>query len=122
MQIWGKGSIVIGNNVAIGKDTIIYCDSHMNIESNNLISAQCYIIDSDHGTSKSNILQAQSLISKPIFICEDVWVGTASTVLNDPVLEKGNIIGANSLDNKKMDDYFINVGSPTKHLKFRKEE
>lgn len=122
VQIWGNGEIDIGDNVAIGKDTIIYCDSHMSIGSNTLISAQCYIIDCDHGTSKSSILKLQNLISKPVLIGEDVWIGAGSIVLKGSVIEKGSVIGANSLVNKKIDEYSINVGSPTRQLKFRKEE
>lgn len=55
IMLWGDGCIEIGDNVDIGKDTIIYAKAPqggIKIGNYTSIAAQCYIIDSNHGTKR----------------------------------------------------------------------
>ncbi len=61
---WGDGPIAIGDNVDIGKDTILYAHKGggIAIGNNNVaIAAQCYIIDSDHGTRHGELIRNQPM-------------------------------------------------------------
>lgn len=50
IMFWGDGDIEIGDNVVIGKDTVIYASKAggISIGCITMIVAQCYIIDMDH--------------------------------------------------------------------------
>lgn len=120
VQIWGDGKITIGDNVSIGKDTIIFAHEPMIIGNDTLIAGQCYIIDSDHGISRSNLIRKQQLESKPIHIGRDVWIGTGSKVLKGSYISDGSVIGAMSLVKGKTENYSINVGIPIRNIGQRK--
>lgn len=58
VMFFGDGIIEIGDNVDIGKDTIFYSSAKnggIKIGANTMIAAQCYIIDTDHGTKRSEL-------------------------------------------------------------------
>lgn len=119
VQIWGTGHITIEDNVAIGKNTIIFANQDMIIGANTLIAAQCYIIDSDHESLKTELIRKQPLASKPISIGSDVWIGAGSIILGGACIKDGSIVGALSMVNRTTNPYSINVGSPAKELRQR---
>lgn len=120
VQIWGDGHITLGDNVAIGKDTIIFAHQSMYIGSDTSIAGQCYIIDSDHGTERTSLIREQKLITEPIYIGEDVWIGAGSKILKGSYLSQGSIIGAMSLVKGFTEPYSVNVGIPAKKINHRK--
>ena len=119
VQIWGDGKITIGNNVAIGKDTIIYANNSMTIGNDTSIAGQCYIIDSDHGIGKSQLIREQPLETDSIYIGNDVWIGAGTKVLKGSHISEGSVIGAMSLVKGFTDPFSVNVGIPTKKIKER---
>ncbi|WP_346934833.1 acyltransferase [Clostridium sp.] len=116
VQIWGDGQITIGDNVAIGKDTIIFAHKPMYIGSDTSIAGQCYIIDSDHGIVRSSLIREQPLDSEPIYIGRDVWIGAGCKILKGSIISDGAIIGAMGLVKNIIEPYSINVGIPVKKI------
>lgn len=118
---WGSGTIKIGDNCMIGDNVILFCQKSGGIEigNNTLIAANCYIIDSNHGTSKNDLIMNQPLISKKIFIGDDVWICSSCTIIGGVSLGKGSVVGANSMVNKDVLEYNIVGGVPAKYLKER---
>jgi Acetyltransferase (isoleucine patch superfamily) len=117
----GDGKIVIGDNCAIGKDTIIYASKNggVSIGNNVAIAAQCYIIDCDHGIQKGTLIREQEVVSKPIVIKNDVWVAANCTILKGSVINNGVVIGGMSLVNSEIPENGIAVGIPAKVIKYR---
>ncbi|WP_214709011.1 MULTISPECIES: acyltransferase [unclassified Exiguobacterium] len=120
VQIWGNGMITLGDNVAIGKDTIIFAQESMTIGNDTSIAAQCYIIDSDHETSRSQLIREQPMQSESIFIGQDVWLGAGCKVLKGSYISDGSVIGAMSLIKGYTSPYSISVGIPAKKISDRK--
>lgn len=116
VQIWGNGKIYIGDNTAIGKDTIIFAAENIYIGNDVSIAAQCYIIDSDHGMKKGQLIRNQELIKKPIRIEDDVWIGAGSKILKGSYISQGSVVGALALVNGVTESYSINVGIPYKKI------
>lgn len=112
-------NITIGNDVQIGYGTIIHSSKGVIIGSNTQIAAQCYIIDTNHGTAYGELMQKQPLQSSPIEIGEDVWIGAQCTVLKGVKIGSHAVIAANSVVNKDVPPYAIVAGSPAKILRFR---
>lgn len=122
LQIWGKGIIKIGDNVAIGKDTIILANKEIVIEDNSIIAGQCYIIDCDHGIKKDNLIINQSLVNDSIYIGQDVWIGAGAKILKGSNIKDGCVIGAGSVVTHKLKtkNYEIYGGIPAKKISQRR--
>lgn len=120
----GKGKIIIGDNVSISSDTIIYSDKEITIGNDTMIAAQCYIIDCDHGMSKGIPMREQGLIPKKIIIGQDVWIGAGAKILKGVELNDGVVIGAGSVVTSKLktEKYEIYAGVPARKISERKGE
>ena len=117
----GNGHVSIGNNVKIGKDTIIYANKNGGVEigNNTIIAAQSYIIDSNHSIEKNELISSQKLDSKKIFIGNDVWIGANCTIIKGSHIRDGAVIGAKSLVNNVIEENSVAFGVPASHYKFR---
>ena len=73
VTLWGKGVIDIGNNVEVGINTVIYSSNLVKIGNNSLIAADCYIIDSNHGIAKDNIIREQASNSPKCLLSMIRW-------------------------------------------------
>lgn len=119
---WGDGPMRIGNNVDIGKDTILYArkGGGISIGNNVAIAAQCYIIDSDHGLSPNMLIREQPMSTAPIVIEDDVWVAAGVKVLKGVTLHKGCVCAAGAVITKDVPENEIWGGVPAKKIGFRK--
>lgn len=120
VYLWGK-DITIGNNVDIGIGTIIHSTNGIKIGDNTVIAGQCYIIDSNHGTAKNELIrnQSSSVADNGITIGNDVWIAAQSTILKGALISDHVVVGANSLVNSVIPQYAIVAGTPAKILKYR---
>lgn len=121
VTFWGDGEIIIGDNVDIGNGTIIYSSKNggVKIGNNVAIAAHCYIIDSDHGMDKNDLIRNQKLVSGKIIIGNDVWIADNCTILKNSIINDGAVIGAKSLVNKEIDSFGVAIGVPAKVIKIR---
>jgi len=141
----GKGNtgITIGNNVLIGRNSVISCKGgdieigdFSNIGPDNIIiseskisigkyvftSGKLYMIaGGNHSFDRRDIpIWLQPSTSKGgIIIEDDVWIGASSTVLDGVKIGKGAIIGAASLVHKKIKPYTVSLGVPAQFVKMR---
>ncbi|WP_278020425.1 hypothetical protein [Flavobacterium ginsengisoli] len=115
----------IGKNVQINDFVHITAVENVLIEDNVLIASKVYISDSSHGSYKGDendsnpnlIPKDRLLVSKPITIKENVWLGEFVSVLPGVTIGKGTIVGANSVVSKSLPEYVIAVGIPAKPIK-----
>lgn len=122
VQFFGDGEITIGDNVSIGNGTILYSSKKgggISIGNNTLISAQCYIIDSDHGIEKNMLIREQSTIVAPVSIGNDVWISAGCKILRGSKIDDGCIVGAMTLIKGTFPSNSVIVGIPGKVIKYR---
>lgn len=121
VMFFGDGPIVVGNNVDIGKDTVIYAsaDGGITIGDNTVIAAQCYIIDMDHGIACGELISSQKNTVESVSIGNDVWLAANATVLKGSRISDGAIIGAKALVKGEIPENAIAVGVPAKVKKYR---
>lgn len=121
VQFFGDGLIEIGDNVSIGTGTIIYASKlgGVKIGSNTLIGGQSYIIDTNHGTQKGELIHGQEYSVSPVEIGDDCWIACDVTVLNGSIIHDGAVVGAKSLVNGELPANSINVGVPAKTIRYR---
>ena len=117
----GTGEIVIGDNVQIGNNVIIFASEEGGVSIGNDVSiaANCYIIDTNHGTSSNEKINLQANLSEKIEIGNDVWIAASTMVVKGAKIPDGVVVGANSVVNKELESYGIYVGSPVKKIKDR---
>lgn len=117
---WGN-HIELGDNVNVGMGTVIYGRKKVYIGNNTSIAGQCYIIDSNHGTSLGTLIQEQEMETAKdgIYIGSDVWIGAQCTILKGAKINNGAVIGANSLVNKEIPENAIAFGIPAEVRKYR---
>ena len=112
----GSGHIKIGRGSKIGQDCIIYAssDGGVTIGDNTIIAAQTYIIDSNHNIAVNIEIVEQGLISSPIMIGNDVWIGANCSIIKGAKIEDHAVIGAKSLVNSIITEKSIAFGIPAK--------
>ena len=121
IRCFGKGKIVIGDNVSINENTIIYAGDGVTVGKNVIFGTNCYINDTNHEFKKTKVpMIKQGWTAKKIVIEEDVWLGANVTILDGVKLGKGCIIGAGAVVTKDVEPYAIAVGIPAKKIASRK--
>jgi acetyltransferase-like isoleucine patch superfamily enzyme len=117
--------LIIGNNVQINDFVHITAAEKVVIEDNVLIASKVYISDCSHGSYGKNdihdnplsIPKNRTLITSPIHIQKNVWLGDGVCILPGVTIGEGSIIGANSVVNKSIPPYTIAAGIPVKAIK-----
>jgi acetyltransferase-like isoleucine patch superfamily enzyme len=121
--------ITVGQNVFIGKNSIIGCANKIEIGNHVLISFDCVIQDSDtHSTDYllrrndttdwlNGIKNWKGIPTKPVKIGNDVWIGARSIILKGISIGDGAIIGAGSVVTKNVDPFTIVAGNPARFIK-----
>lgn len=95
------GRIVIGKNVMMGPECIIYTKNHA------------------HSRVDIPMMMQGFEDEKPVIIEDDVWIGGRVIILPGVHIGKGVIVGAGSVVTKSVPDYTIVGGNPAKILKTR---
>ena len=96
--------IKIGKYVMMGPNVIIYNTSHK------------------FENTEIPMYYQGSVISQPLLIEDDVWIGTRVIILqNVKRIGKGSIIGAGSIVTRDVPDFAIVGGNPAKVIRFRKQ-
>ncbi|EKD64422.1 MAG: Transferase hexapeptide repeat containing protein [uncultured bacterium] len=114
-----KPVIQIGDNVGLGKGTIVYAIKGVNIKKDVMIGPYCFIGDYDHQYLEVNkpIVNQPLTNADPIIIDEGSWVGAHVTISSGVRIGKNSVIGANSVVTKDIPDYSVAVGVPARVIK-----
>lgn len=136
--------IDVGENVFLGRNTIVYCQNgdirigaNSNIGSNCqifssgncvigrdvLIAAYVYIIGGGHAYNDDGTpIIAQQRVSKGISIGNGVWIGAGVKILDGVNVGSNSILAAGSIVTKDVPEGAIVGGMPAKVLRMRKEQ
>lgn len=106
-----NASVAIGANSYINSRSEIKCQSSVEIGSNCAISWDVCIMDTDYHSLNGEV------ISKPIYIDDNVWIGCKATILKGVSIGKGAVIAAGALVTKDVPAYALVGGVPAKVIK-----
>jgi acetyltransferase-like isoleucine patch superfamily enzyme len=120
-----------GDNVELNDYVHIAAVERVLIGNNVLIASKVFITDHGHGSySGENQSDPEvpptrlqrPLISKPVVIEDNVWLGEYVTILPGVTIGRGTVVGAMSVVTKDIPAGSIAVGSPARVIKtFNKE-
>jgi acetyltransferase-like isoleucine patch superfamily enzyme len=117
--LWAPRSLILGNDVSIGSDVRIQVDGL--IGDSVLIASSVGIVGrSDHRMREvgTPIRRAEwvggnpELLSKPVTIGSDVWIGYGATLLSGITVGDSSVIGAASVVTRDVPANSIVVGNP----------
>ena len=87
-----KARLSIGNGTYIGRSVNIVSHNSIEIGEKVTIGPNCSIFDHDH-----DYIRQDGFISKPIKICDNVWIGCNCVILKGVTIGKGAVISAGSV-------------------------
>ena len=100
------------------------CGQSLIIEDDVLIASKVYISDINHGnySGENHSFPAEKaknrkIFSKPVKICENVWIGENAIILPGIEIGKNSIIGAGSVVTKNVPENCIVAGNPARIIK-----
>jgi acetyltransferase-like isoleucine patch superfamily enzyme len=118
---WHPGpSIVIGNNVFIGRGVEFNVQGRVEIGDDSGIGSGCVLADHNHSTAiEGRSMRDQTMEIAPIVIGKDVIVGVNSVILRGVQIGDGAVVGAGSVVVSSIPAGEIWVGNPAKKLRDR---
>jgi putative colanic acid biosynthesis acetyltransferase WcaF len=109
--------IKIGDNSWIGDNAELYSLDTIKIGSNCVVSQRSYLCTGSHDYKDPGF----SLITKPITIENNVWLGTDCFVNLGIKISEGCVVGARSSVFKNLEPGGVYCGTPAKFVKKRDE-
>jgi maltose O-acetyltransferase len=89
--------LVIGSGTYVNRFTMLDASECIEIGRNCLIGPFCYVTDHDHGTQSAVPMAQQSLVSSPVRIGSNVWIGAGAIILKGVTVGDGAVIGAGAV-------------------------
>jgi acetyltransferase-like isoleucine patch superfamily enzyme len=83
--------IAVGAGTYVNRMSMFDASERIEVGRNCMIGPHCYITDHDHGYAAGGEIGTQPLVSAPVRIGDNVWIGAGAIVL------KGVTIGENAL-------------------------
>lgn len=107
-----NAKVTIGARTTIGYHNFIFASSGIDIGSDCLIAPFVYIVDSNHRTDRSELINRQPNETAPIRIGDGAWIASNVTILKGVTIGEGAVVAANSVVNKDVPAFEIWGGSP----------
>ena len=118
---WVEGTLIIGDNVGMSSTAII-CNDKILIGNNVMIGGNTVIYDTDFHSIDPEIrlnknLDKKYALKKPVIIEDNVFIGAHSTILKGVTIGKNSLIGACSVVSKSIPPNEIWAGNPAIFIK-----
>ena len=113
-----RGSICIGENSFVGHGCTVVANSTIQIGADCLIGEFVTIRDQNHGIEYSDVpFSKQEMVSSPISIGSNVWIGAKSTVIAGVTIGPNSVVAANAVVTKDVPSWTVVGGVPGKVLR-----
>ena len=118
--IQGSAIISFGEGTYCGEFCIFGVNDGIRIGKNVMIAQAVTIRDTDHRSVAIDIpMTKQGIVTSPVDIGDDVWIGHGAVILKGVRVGRGAIIAAGAVVNKDVPEYAIVGGIPARVLKMR---
>lgn len=127
LPVKAGGNLVLrfGRDVQINDFVHIGAIESVTIKDHVLIASRVFITDHNHGCYSGSSMHShpesvpieRPLISSPVIIEENAWIGESASILPGVTIGKGAIVGAQSVVCKNVPPFCIVAGVPARVLK-----
>ena len=115
-----EGQLTLGAKVVMGRDNVINTYLDIEVGDASILADWIYICDFDHRTDRLDVpIKDQGIVTAPVRIGGDVWVGEKVTVLRGVDVGHGAVIGSQTVVNRDVPPFAIAVGSPVRVVRSR---
>ncbi|MDI6802823.1 MAG: acyltransferase [Bacteroidota bacterium] len=118
LEVGKDACIKIGKGTYLNRNTVIVSQKQVEIGNNCKISWDVVIMDSDLHPLPGNT----KIISKPVVIMDNVWIGCRVIILKGVTIGSGAIIAAGAVVTKDIPANSIAAGVPAQVLSFNNKK
>lgn len=118
VKIWAPWNLILEENAGIGPHSIIYNQDLIYIGKNSKVSQYCYLCTAGHDITELNN-SSTGLITGPIIIKANAWIGTNSFINMNIEIGEGSVIAASSNVVSNVEPWTIVGGNPARFIKKR---
>ena len=116
------GRVTVGAKVILGGGTVVNSYLDVAIGDGALIADGVHITDFDHRTDRIDVpIKDQGIVTSPVRIGADVWLGRGVTVLRGVDIGEGCVVGAHAVVTRDLPPYSVAVGAPARVVRSRRE-
>ena len=120
VQIWFPWRVTIGRRSSLNQGIWIDGFGGVSIGENVRIAAYTIINTADHDFSDSSRpIVEQGFVTAPVYIEDDVWIGSGTIINKGVRIGRGSVIGAGSVVLHDIPPQSVAVGSPCKVIRRR---
>jgi acetyltransferase-like isoleucine patch superfamily enzyme len=116
------GRVTVGAKVILGGGTVVNSYLDVTIGDGALIADGVHITDFDHRTERVDVpIKDQGIVTAPVRIGPDVWLGRGVTVLRGVDIGEGCVVGAHAVVTRDLPPYSVAVGVPARVVRSRRD-
>lgn len=115
-KVFDNPTLTIGCNTVLGYQLVITVGCDVSIGNNCLIAERVTIMSYDgHNTNPSERhLPAPPESSRPVTICDNVWIGAGSIILKGVTIGEGAIVASGAVVTAKIPPNSMAIGNPAR--------
>ncbi|XOV89341.1 MAG: acyltransferase [Pseudomonadota bacterium] len=110
-----QGHITVGDNCLICPGVRIDSASLVQIDDNCMLAAGAYITDADWHDIYDRTRAVGT--TRPVHLCENVWIGDGATVCKGVTIGRNSVIGAGAVVTGDIPENVIAAGNPARVVK-----
>lgn len=115
VRIYAPWNLEMHENSCLAPEVDCYNVDKIIIGSNSVVSQKTYLCSASHDVTKTD----NPLISAPIIIEDQVWIGASAFIGMGVTIKQGAVVGATASVYKNSNSWEIIGGNPAKFLKKR---
>jgi acetyltransferase-like isoleucine patch superfamily enzyme len=117
------GRVTVGSKVIIGGGSSVNAFLDVSIGDRSLLAEGVHLTDFDHRTDRLDVaVKDQGIVTAPVRIGPDVWLGRNVTVLRGVDVGQGSVVGAQAVVTRDIPPFSIAVGVPARVVRSRLPE
>jgi acetyltransferase-like isoleucine patch superfamily enzyme len=104
----------------MGRDNVINAYLDIEVGDASILADWIYVCDFDHRYERLDVpIKDQGIVTAPVRIGADVWIGEKASVLKGVDIGRGSIVGSHALVNRDVPPFSIVVGAPARAIRSR---
>jgi maltose O-acetyltransferase len=108
--------LIIDSGTYVNRFTMFDASECIEVGRNCLVGPFCYITDHDHGIETDTLIAHQPLVSSPVRIGNNVWIGAGASILKGVTIGDGAVIGAGAVVTRSVSSGAKMVGVPARAI------
>lgn len=110
-----RGFVALGERSWLGPFCLVYGNGGVSIGRNVLIAGHSTINTVSHSSARCDIpINDQPVLTDPVTIEDDVWIGLNAVILQGVTLGRGCIVGAGAVVTRSIPPWSIAMGVPAR--------